>query len=100
MQSVRKSDFDDVPSPVLSTSAPSGVLAASSPPLNWLEILPNSGARIFSFDREDLPVEFRIYEQFRQVYAARIGRVVRYTRSVGHNYAHAIMDGSFQQRID
>jgi len=100
VQSVRKSDFDDVPSAVLSTSAPSEVLAASSPPQNWLEILPNSEARIFSFDREDLPVEFRSYEPFRRVHAARIGRVVRYTRSVGHNFAHAIMDGSSQQRID
>jgi len=100
VQLVRESDFDNVPSAVLSTSAPSEVLSASIPPQNWLEILPNSEAPVFSFDTGDLPVEFRSYEPFRRAHAARIGRVVRYTRSVGHNYAHAIMDGSSQQRID
>ena len=46
----------------------------------WSAILPHADACIFPFDSTALPNEFRSYEQFRQVHAARIGRVVRYTR--------------------
>ena len=82
---------------VAAPAAPSVPIPSPSPSTpDWSSIMPNSEARIYSFDREDLPAEFRDYESFRREHGARIGRVVRYTRFVpvrgrggqgaGHNH--------------
>ena len=68
---------------VAAPAAPSVPIPSPSPSTpDWSSIMPNSEARIYSFDREDLPAEFRDYESFRREHGARIGRVVRYTRFV------------------